>query len=124
MGLRNFSAVIKSDISSFLVLTRLTPDKSGGLNRSTQHSARTRLALKTNVPLAVGTNNTAVASSQYDSRWRYSQPKTQTASRERPFLLRSLGKGKLFVIRFQVEEDTVLFVTDHRVKVASGIGAF
>jgi len=52
-------------------------------------------------------------------------PKTQTAPLARGrFLLRSLGKGKLFVIRFQVEEDTVLFVTDHRVKVASGIGAF
>jgi len=30
----------------------------------------------------------------------------------------------LFVIRLQVEEDTVLLVTDHGVKVASGIWAF
>jgi hypothetical protein len=30
-----------------VVLSGLTPDKSGGLNGSTQHSSRTRLALKT-----------------------------------------------------------------------------
>jgi hypothetical protein len=65
---------------SQMMLRKNKLPRSGLLARSAEFTLTSTLFTRWDVRFAVGTNNTAVASSQYDSRWRYSQPKTQTAS--------------------------------------------